>query len=357
MTIVPESSQEVKRKTRVLVVDDSAVIRTVITRILGSQDDMEIVGTAVNGEEAVKNIRKIDPDIVILDIEMPVMDGITALPLMLKEKPGVKVLICSTLSARGADVSIQAMRLGAADCILKPGGDAIVSAHEFQENLVQLVRSISLTVIRRSAGLSQTTFSLRRPLSALPPKVVAIGSSTGGPAALMKVLSELKDLPVPVVVTQHMPKTFTAILAEHISQSCGLPCSEGREGDVIQPGHVYLAPGGQHMTLEKSGDKAVIRLNQGEPENFCRPSVNPMLRSLVPIYGSRILVVMLTGMGSDGSQAGAQVVEQGGQIIAQDEETSVVWGMPGAVANAGLCSAVLPLHEIGEWVKRAIRGG
>ncbi len=252
---------------------------------------------------------------------------------------------------------MRALSLGAAECILKPGGEAIVSAVDFQENLVRTIRSLALGIKKNvAAAPAQPPIAVRSVPGVFSPKILAIGSSTGGPKALMEVLTGLKNLPVPIVITQHMPKTFTAILAQHITQHCGLPCSEGVEGEVIKPGFAYIAPGGHHMTFQKSGDSASIHLNEGPPENFCRPSVNPMLRSLIPIYGNKILTVILTGMGNDGSQVCADVVKQGGQVIAQDEATSVVWGMPGAVANAGLCSAVLPISEISGWVRRTVKG-
>jgi two-component system chemotaxis response regulator CheB len=323
-------------RTRILIVDDSAVIRTVISRTLSSQPDMQVAGIAVNGDIGVKSVKKIDPDVVVLDIEMPVMDGITALPLILKEKPDTRVLICSTLSAHGADISVRALSLGAAECILKPGGEAIVSAVDFQENLVKTIRSLAQAAKKKAVpAAAKAPVTVRPAPAGFSPKVLAIGSSTGGPKALMEVLVGLKNLSVPIVITQHMPKTFTAILAQHITQQCGLPCSEGVEGEIIKPGFAYIAPGGYHMTLQKAGDSASIHLNEDPPENFCRPSVNPMLRSLIPIYGSKILTVILTGMGNDGSQVCADVVKQGGQVIAQDEATSVVWGLPGAVVNAG----------------------
>lgn len=349
-------------RTRILIVDDSAVIRTVISRTISAQPDMEVAGIAFNGELGVKSVASLKPDIVILDIEMPVMDGITALPLILKEKPGVRVLICSTLSARGADISIKALALGAAECILKPGGEAIVSAHDFQNELVRVLRSLAPRFRKKETQAAGTPASpktnivLNKSKPALPPRIVAIGSSTGGPKALMEIMGHLRDMPVPIVITQHMPKTFTALLGQHISQNCNIPCTEGKEGEVLKPGHAYIAPGGYHMTFKKSGDSAAMHMTEDPPENFCRPSVNPMLRSLFPIYGNRILCVILTGMGNDGSQACAELVAQGGQVIAQDEATSVVWGMPGAVATAGICSAVLPANDIPLWVRSAVKG-
>lgn len=352
---------EASPRIRVLIVDDSAVIRAVISRTLGAQPDIEIVGMAVDGDMGVKSVARVNPDVVILDIEMPVMDGITALPLILREKPGVRVLICSTLSARGADISVKALSLGAAECILKPGGEAIVSAQDFQNELVRVVRSLGASVKKRpttASGVAPSAkpISLRKAPAHLPPRIVAIGSSTGGPKVLMELLAQIKNLPVPIVITQHMPKTFTSLLAQHITQNSGVPCSEGKEGEAIKPGHAYVAPGGYHMTFRKSGESVTTHINEDPPENFCRPSVNPMLRSLFPIYGGRILCVILTGMGNDGSQACNDLVAQGGQVIAQDEETSVVWGMPGAVAMAGLCSAVLPYNDIAPWIRNAVKG-
>lgn len=346
-----------QKPIRVMIVDDSAVIRTVISRTLRAQSDMEVAGVAVNGEIAVKSVKQMDPDIVILDIEMPVMDGLTTLPLLLKEKPGLRVLICSTLSARGADVSVRALSLGAADCILKPGGDAIISASEFQDNLVKLVRQLA-PASKKAAAPAKPAPALRKQSIMLPPRVIAIGCSTGGPRVLMDFLPHLKGLSVPIVITQHMPKTFTAMLAQHITQGCGIPCAEGAEGMQVLPGHAYVAPGGYHMTLRKA-DGAVaptIHLNEEPPENFCRPSVNPMLRSLSPIYGNAILAIILTGMGADGSQACAELVSHGGHVIAQDEASSTVWGMPGAVATAGICSAVLPPDGLANCVHRALKG-
>ncbi len=361
MSVQPQSKAQPERKTRIMIVDDSAVIRAVISRTLGAEADMEIVGIAPNGDAAVKNLKIYDPDIVVLDIEMPVMDGLTALPLLLREKPGVRVLICSTLSARGADISIRALSLGATDCILKPGGDAIVSAADFQKNLVGVIRQLALGIRKRAIGPAaaspKANFALRKDQLVLPPQIVAIGSSTGGPKVLMDVLKDLRDLPVPIVITQHMPKTFTAMLAQHITQNCGIACFEGAEGQILKPGEAYVAPGGtQHMTLRKAGQNVVVHLDDGPPENYCRPSVNPMLRSLMPIYGNRILTVILTGMGADGSQVCAELAKEGAPVIAQDEATSTVWGMPGAVAMAGLCNAVIPPEEIGHWVRKSLKG-
>ncbi len=367
-------------KIRVMQVDDSAVVRGLIAKVLETDPAIEIVGVAINGEMAVGNIKRLDPDVVLLDIEMPVMDGITALPLLLKECPDARVLMCSTLSERGADISIKAMTLGAADCILKPSsGAALMNGEDFQGELLRLIHALgeaarrkknaasmpapAATVAKAPAGFAPAgvppadahKFSLRPGAPAVP-KIFAIGSSTGGPNALMAVLKDLKGLPVPIVITQHMPKTFTAILAKHIEQQCGIPCVEGAEGMALEAGKAYVAPGGLHMLIRGDATKPVIHLDDGAPENFCKPAVDPMLRSLIPIYGNRVLTMILTGMGSDGALGGGEIVKAGGRVIAQDEATSVVWGMPGAAAMAGICTAVLPLDGLSFWVKNAFAG-
>ncbi len=340
----------------VMIVDDSVIIRTIIERTLKTDERIKVVGHASNGEEAVRMISTLEPDIIILDIEMPIMDGITALPLLLKKKPDVKILMCSTLSERGADISVRALSLGATECLLKPSGpEAIRQSDEFHSSLLRIVLSLGPCAKAVSKD-SHKNIALKKAPSIVPqPQILAIGSSTGGPNALISLLGMLRNLPVPIVITQHMPKTFTAILAGHIEKATGIKCQEGAEGMPLQAGNAYVAPGGYHMLLKKQGVQSVITLNEGAPENFCKPSVDPMLRSVVEIYGSRVLTVILTGMGSDGLHGCEQVTQAGGQVIAQDEATSVVWGMPGAVATAGLCSAVLPIPQLGDWVLRAVR--
>jgi two-component system chemotaxis response regulator CheB len=342
------------RPIRVMVVDDSAVIRSVISTILKTDPGVEITGFASNGQQAVETVLQYNPDIIVLDIEMPFMDGITALPLLLAEKPDVKVLICSTLSDHGAAVSLQALALGAADCLLKPSGAAAIQERrDFHRQLLQLVRSLGARVMQPAHPTS--AIALRNiNLIAPRPQILAIGSSTGGPNALTQLLSRLKDLSVPIVITQHMPKTFTALLANQLQQSTGILCHEGAEGMVLQAGHAYIAPGGYHMLLQKNGADTVVHIDEGAPENFCRPSVDPMLRSLIEVYGGKILTVILTGMGSDGLPGCKQIVQAGGQVIAQDEASSVVWGMPGAVTNAQLCSTVAPIYELAGHILKTI---
>ncbi len=366
-------------KVRVMLVDDSAVIRGLISRALSKDPTIEVVASVHNGKAALDAIDKAAPHVIILDIEMPVMDGLTALPLLLQKSPQAKVLMCSTLSTKGATVSMQALELGATECIAKPTstGDINNSASNFQEELLRLIRAlgprISASAAAAAASSAATAATAERP-SAMPftskniqlhddrfsydgkPSILAIGSSTGGPQALFEVVKNFKGFDIPIVITQHMPKTFTRILAQHIEQHCGLPCHEGEEDMPVESGHAYVAPGGFHMLFERKGMQTVIKLDDGPQENFCKPAVDPMLRSLLSLYDKKIMTVILTGMGYDGKKGGQLVVEKGGRVIAQDEASSVVWGMPGAVATAGICSAVLPLQEIGPWVRKEIMG-
>jgi two-component system chemotaxis response regulator CheB len=382
-----QQQQNADHKIKVMLVDDSAVIRGLLARTLEKDANIHVVSSVANGEMAYKSVKNADPDIVILDIEMPVMDGITALPLILQECPNTRVLICSTLSQKGADVSMRALELGATDCILKPSSTGELGSHatgDFQENLLHLVRALgkkdtnmsssatqpaqpitprpavsstaTLEAVKIKAAAERQTASLHDDRFSYKgkPDILAIGSSTGGPQALFEVLKNLNNVDVPIVITQHMPKTFTRLLAQHISQNCGFTCVEGEAGMKLEKGHAYVAPGGFHMVFEQKADGTYIKIDDGEPENFCKPSVEPMIRSLINIYDKKVLAVILTGMGQDGRDACKMLVEKGGRTITQDEATSVVWGMPGAVANEGICSAILPLTQIGPWLKSAI---
>lgn len=351
MSLSPQNPERPKlpRRIKIMIVDDSAVIRGIIEKILSSNPDIEVCGFSSNGEEALRAINICRPDIVILDIEMPVMDGITALPLLLEKNRDLKILICSTLSDRGAEISLKALSLGAADCILKPSGaSAIEKNSEFSLSLLRSVLFIGSEVLKKDEPKTPVKTQKFAPRSS--PRILAVGSSTGGPNALTAVLRDLKGLQVPIVITQHMPEKFTKVLAEQINKSTGMDCKEAEDGEILMPGRAYIAPGGFHMVFKKTGHDVLVHLDKGPLENFCRPSVDPMLRSLNVIYGAGVFSVILTGMGQDGLAGCREVVKSGGQVIAQDAATSVVWGMPGAVANDGLCSAVLPLKDIAPYV-------
>lgn len=370
---------------KVLVVDDSAVIRGIVARWVEASPDMVVVGTAVNGQDALVRAKATPPDVVVLDIEMPVMDGITALPLILKACPQAKVIMASTLTRRNAEISLKALSLGAADYVPKPtaigGGEA---AEDFRRELLSRVSAIgrkrapgqrtpdappaaarvtptALPAARSSATAAPVAFQSQfqpkdgpltlRKASIIPPQILAVGSSTGGPQALTHMVQAIAaNLSVPVLITQHMPATFTAILAESLARSSGLKCVEGATGMKLEPGCVYIAPGDFHMTIKGKGGP--IELNQNPAENFCRPAVDPMFRSVAAAYGAATLAVVLTGMGSDGREGARAIASVNGTILAQDEASSVVWGMPGAVAQAGLASAILPIQSVGLEVRK-----
>lgn len=338
---------------RVMICDDSVVIRSAIARILETDPLIKVVARVANGEAAVAEVKRQTIDVVVLDIEMPVMDGLTALPLLLKVDPLIRVIMASTLTVRGADVALRALRLGAADYVPKPS-TATIQDDSFRNELLAKVRGLARlrqntiapnatprTAVNRAASL------VLRARARRTPALLAIGSSTGGPQALFTLVQALgRSLPVPVVLTQHMPKSFTPILAEHLGKLGGMPCAEAKDGETLVAGRIYLAPGDQHLLIEGSVGQFRVRLSNDKQENFCRPSVDPMLRSANAVCGGRLLVAMLTGMGHDGLAGTKLVVEAGGNAIAQDEATSVVWGMPGAIAQAGLCHAILPLGQI-----------
>jgi len=405
-----------------MVCDDSAVIRGLISRNLETDPEIHVVTTVSNGQMALNALSRYPIEVCILDIEMPVMDGLTALPKMIEAQPDLQVVMASTLTRRNAEISMKALAAGAADYLAKPTTSmALNAAAEFKTELAAKVKALG-AARRRAAGIAVPHASptapaptagaapahapaapahapaprpfgapsapghapaapfvarpvgapvgappsprpvlapgAKAPLSLRPapteiPEIIAIGSSTGGPQALFAVLSALKPgLPQPIVITQHMPATFTTILAEHIERASGIPTHEAAEGMVLQGGHIYVAPGEFHMTIEAQGAQKVVKLLKTPPENYCRPSVDPMLRSLIKLYARRVFTVILTGMGQDGLRGCEAVIAAGGSVIGQDEATSVVWGMPGAVATAGVCSAVLPLAEIAPYIRK-----
>ena len=332
---------------RVMIVDDSVVIRGAIARMLDGEASVRVVARVANGRQALEELKRQQIDVAVLDIEMPEMDGMEALPLLLRADPGLRIVMASTLTTRGADIALRALRLGAADYIPKPSTAAIAD-DSFRRDLIAKVTGLARLRRRATAPVlaaAPTPPSPQlRPASKLRPGLLAVGSSTGGPQALFTFVQGLgRALPVPVVLTQHMPPAFTPMLAEHLSKLGGPPCAEARDGDTLEAGRLYLAPGDRHLLVEAVGQHLVARLSDAPPENYCRPSVDPMLRSAVVARGGAVLMVMLTGMGHDGLAGTRELIAAGGAALAQDEATSVVWGMPGAVAQAGLCHRILPL--------------
>lgn len=364
---------------RVMIVDDSAVIRGLISRWIDAEPGIEVVSSAANGLMALNSLRKCGAEIILLDIEMPQMDGLTALPKLLAIDPTVKILMSSTLTRRGAEVSIKALAAGAADYVPKPestrdSNNALIFRRSLIEKIKVLGKSRRQHIgFRKSSDEARTARSRRAPVrikvrskseityrepSKRKSAILGIGSSTGGPQALLKVIAGLgAKFSVPIVITQHMPPTFTAILAEHISRATPLACSEAKDGEQLEENHIYIAPGDYHLTVSKKGMHYFAKLNQDEPENYCRPSVDQMFRSLAKVFGPAALALVLTGMGQDGLEGGKKLVDAGGTLVAQDEESSVVWGMPGAVATNGLCSAVLPIDKISPCLSRMVLRG
>lgn len=354
---------------RVMVVDDAVVFRGLVTRWLSEEPDMEVVSAHRGGQEALDNFLRVDPDVVVLDIEMPGIDGLETLPLMLAKKPGVTVIISSTVTRRNAEVGIKALSLGAADYLSKPQTNReFTTSPDFRRDLVQKIRELGrrgMAKLLPARGLAQATAAAvpsaypLRPYSSFPPRVLVVGASTGGPQALQVLIRAIGPVlrRLPVLITQHMPPTFTTILAEHLARSAARPAHEGVHGEALTPGTLYVAPGGRHMLVERKGDAARIVIDESPPVNFCRPSVDPLFASAAAAFGAGTLAVILTGMGCDGAAGAAQIAAAGGSVIAQDEATSVVWGMPGAAAESGVCSGVLPLEAIGPKLVELAGGG
>ncbi len=363
-------------KIKVMIVDDSAVVRGLVTRWVGEDPDMEACGRFSNGKLAVDGILKCDPDVVVLDIEMPVMDGLTALPQLLTHKPGVKVIIASTLTRRNAEVSLKALSLGATDYIPKPETNrGVTTSQEFRDELLRKVKAVvphkrarpstardtvqpRTAETKAEAATDAGAYPLRT-FSRVTPKILAVGSSTGGPQALAKLIEVIGPAlrSVPCVITQHMPPTFTSILAEHLGRASGLSSKEGEDGEKIAPGSIYVAPGGLHMKVVQTGSGPELKLYDGPMINYCKPAVDPLFESVSKVFGPAVLGLVLTGMGHDGAAGAKVIADAGGSIIAQDQATSVVWGMPGATAEIGACAAILPLEEIGPKTNSLLRGG
>ncbi len=370
MTVSPPSREHAASDPwRVMVVEDTAVIRGLLTRILEADGAISVVKTANDGQMAVSLLHRDEIDVVVLDIEMPRMDGLTALPLLMAKDPGIRIIMASTLTRKNAEISMMALAAGAADYVAKPtSSSGVRSNQDFSRELVEKVKALGQArrgvrpgppakiAGRRSKpaetqSLHPGQVKLRRRTKRPQAAVLAIGSSTGGPQALISVLGALgKKIRMPILVTQHMPPTFTTILAHHLGRVSGLESAEAIDGESLRGGRIYVAPGDFHMTVSKERTDAIVRLSKAPPVNFCRPAVDPMLRSVATSFGARALVLILTGMGHDGLHGCEAVVTAGGTVIAQDEATSVVWGMPGAVATSGLCSAVLPVSKIGPYI-------
>lgn len=370
---------------RVMIVDDAAVARGLLRRWLEDEQDLELVASLHSGREAIDTLGRANPDVVVLDVEMPDLDGIAALPLLLKKKPDLAVIMASALTRHNAEVTLKALSLGALDYIAKPDALGGITTASYRHDLVTKIRTFgmrarqgalragmraqprpatpltedqsALPLVGAPSIVPLRPFTLR-PMPKTPPRVLVVGSSTGGPQALSHLCARLGPVidRAPVLITQHMPPTFTTIMAEHLARSSGRAVREAEDGEAVRAGQVYVAPGGRHMRVARRDGNAVIVLDDSPPINFCRPAVDALFSSASATWGAWVLGVILTGMGADGTHGAAEIVQGGGGIIAQDEATSVIWGMPGSAAEAGLCSAVLPLDTIAARVAQLFGG-
>ena len=394
---------------RVLVVDDSAVVRKVVSSVLAAEDGIEVVGTANNGQVALERLEELKPDLVTLDVEMPVLDGVATVRRLRTRHPRLPVIMFSTLTERGARITVEALLAGANEYAAKPSkmGSMAEAMAQIRGDLVPRVRALCaprtappprqpdrtspvgepsptqptqptqparptlmhrpVAGVRRPPQAAPRRASSPRPTPSRPPQrprraipgrvdAVVVGSSTGGPNALAELLGAVPaDLPVPMVIVQHMPPTFTRMLAERLDTVCPLSVQEAYDGAPVEPGRVWLAPGGRHLQVR--GEGTTLRLSDGPPENSCRPAVDVLFRSAAAAWGGGVLAVVLTGMGYDGLKGGEVIVAEGGHVLAQDEASSVVWGMPGAVAQAGVAETVAPVPQLAAEIARRTCAG
>jgi two-component system chemotaxis response regulator CheB len=356
-------------RIRILIVDDAVVVRHLLSDVLSSDPDLEVVGTAANGRIALAKIPQLNPDLITLDVEMAELDGLQTLAAIRKDYPRLPVVMFSALTERAAAVTLEALTLGANDYVAKPSslGSITMVMQRIRTELIPKIKQLCGRQVKASTSpvrVAPTRIQPRSPRQITQPvglqrvEVLAIGVSTGGPNALAELLPQLPaDFPVPTLIVQHMPPVFTRLLAERLAAKSALAIGEGKAGEAIGPGKAWLAPGDYHMAVMRDAQASRLRLHQGPPENSCRPAVDVLFRSVAEVYGPGVLAVVLTGMGQDGLRGCDHIRDAGGRILVQDEATSVVWGMPGSVARAGLADQVLPLNELGpEILNRVAKG-
>jgi two-component system chemotaxis response regulator CheB len=347
-----------KAPIRVLVVDDSVVIRKLLSDTLSSDPALEVVGVASDGRIALAKIPLLKPDLITLDIEMPVMNGLETLAAVRKLYPKLPVIMFSTLTEHGAAATLDALSLGASDYATKPSnsGSMAVAVEAVHHELIPKIKALCGVATLKITPLARACPALKTQLQFKPRiEVVAIGTSTGGPNALAEVVPRIqKDFPVPIVVVQHMPPIFTRLLAERLASRSAIPVEEGTEGVTLSPGRAWIAPGNFHMKVIRAGLGRRLSLSQAPPENFCRPAVDVLFRSVALAYGANVLAVVMTGMGSDGALGAQDIRDAGGDVIIQDEASSVVWGMPGLVHASGLDDAAYPLDRLAIEITRRV---
>ena len=340
-------------KIRVLVVDDSAIMRKLITDILKKDPQIEVVGQAENGKKAIELAKALKPDVITLDIEMPEMDGLTALRFLKREVPSARVIMFSSLTQEGARATLEALSLGAFDFVPKPSTKSFLeSVKKIEEELLPKIKGATEKVKAPLLTLPKVATRIKSGLY----RVLGIGVSTGGPQTLTEIFKELPgNFPVPILVVQHMPPLFTKQLAERLNKISAIQVKEAEEGEPVKEGVAYIAPGDYHMVVKKENNQRVIHLHQGPPKNNCRPSVDVLFESLAEIYNGTCLALVLTGMGRDGAEGAQAIKKKGGAVIAQDANTSIVFGMPRAVIESGAADEVLPLSEIPRRLKEIFR--
>jgi len=344
---------------RILIVDDSVVIRRLLSDTLSGDPALEVVATASDGRIALAKITLLKPDLITLDIEMPVMDGLETLAALRKLYPKLPVIMFSTLTERGAAATLDALSLGASDYATKPSntGSPAVAIERIRAELIPKIKALcGVMVPLKFLPLPGFRPAVKVKLRSNPRiEIVAIGTSTGGPNALTALVPQFPaDFPVPIVIVQHMPPLFTRLLAERLNTLTQLEVQEGKAGQKLQQGQIWIAPGDYHMTVVRRGTEFVLGLNHDPQENSCRPAVDVLFRSVARTYGANVLAVVLTGMGADGTRGSADIREAGGEVIAQDEASSVVWGMPGNVVAANLADHIYPLGGIAPEVVRRV---
>ena len=351
---------------RILIVDDSTVIRKVVGEALASDPAVEVAGTASDGRIALAKIAQLKPDLITLDVEMPNMSGLETIKEIRKIDAKLPIIMFSTLTERGANTTLDALALGASDYVTKPSntGSLDVTLARIKQELLPKIKGLcgrrrlfeKTNPLPPPAPRKSTVTPIAPSRTAARVDILAIGTSTGGPNALAEVLPAIpSDFPVPVVIVQHMPPLFTRMLAERLNKESKIRIHEGEAGKTLEPGHAWIAPGDYHMTVERRGMSAQLATAQGPPENSCRPAVDVLFRSVAATYGANTLAVVLTGMGSDGVLGSQAVRERGGRVYVQDEQSSVVWGMPGQVAAGGFADSIFPLRAMAGEIDRHVR--
>lgn len=355
---VPSVAASAGGRIRVFIVDDSSLVRSVFSRVVSSDPALELVGTACSAEDALSQLGSLHVHVILLDLEMPGMGGIRALPEIIRKSGSAKVMVVSTLTSEGAEHTIQALSLGAADTLLKPEPGGFDEA--YRQTLLERIRELGKRPLRRSDGESKqpAKVAVCRLVKPVRAQIVAIGASTGGVHATGQLLATLPlAIGIPILVTQHLPVTFSAAYAVQLSEFSGRPAVVAEDGQRLEADHIYLAPGDGHLCIVKGSRGPEIRIDRTPSPTGCMPSLDPMFASLAKIYGAEALGVVLTGMGRDGTEGAMALAEAGAEVLVQNETSSVVWGMPGSVAKAGFASAILhPLDIAAKIVVCADRG-